>query len=249
MVAQNPDGGYLITPTDPLMEALFRDLEHSAMFLGHHEGLILGDLMRVQAEIYGIGLPAAPGELPRIVTWDRAGNHEIVAPTAPDAPLILAVSGHYTVIRPAREGQKAQYALSSGEPYAEVTLEDRTSGTPVTRPLIPSDGNCLLASLHYVKTNAPMSEEEKRGYRRFLAEHLRREAGRDVVTDLLSDMVLSLLNVHDVKPYVDEREAYSTLGPAVSAILKQDHSFGAAYQAVLAEAVVDQKQIQDYFQW
>jgi hypothetical protein len=172
-----------------------------------------------------------------VETWTQVGT---AAPEeAPDAPRILFEDRHYKVVRPTTDSRELpRYVDEHGTCYIELThTATDSSGTVREVPLIPADGHCLIAAIHYVQKRTPIRPEQVAFYRALLVERM---SLRDL-SALARDIVTETLRETPDDP--DAPGAWSGLGPRVSEFLRSEPSFAEAYRTAFTKKVEAQKRL------
>lgn len=218
--------------TPQLRGALVWDLEHSPMFLGVDESNILAREIGLGTDIFIPLVDRAGHGRPDALGRTLIGSHaRIGAGLPPDGHplgrLLLHIGQHYTVLEPAPPGAMPRFATGDGAAYVEIATQKIEPGRVLDVPVIPSDGHCLIASMHVLKHGTLPSPDQIRHYRRAVARDLPPAVLRTLAGDLARDL---LLQARPVLP----SGCFSGLGPAFSFALQNDPAFMARYQAANA---------------
>jgi hypothetical protein len=210
-------------PTDALRE----DVAESRMFLGHDEGQALATLLGLTVDVHMI-LEDRSGprtdDLGRTVIGIRSrfGTGNQPAPRQ-DGLALLSVQRHYTVLRPAFPSEVARYATTGGLPCVEITRPGPGSGGSAPRvPVIPSDGHCLISSLHYLNYGEVPSLEQVRAYRKRVADSL----APGVLAALAKELAEDVLK--EGRPLLPDG-CFAGLGPRFSLVLQADPEWRFRY--------------------
>jgi len=213
-------------------EALRQDLAHSPMFIGTDEGGLLAQRMDLVLDVHATLTSAVQDLLrdamgrKRINPVTRLGAAGVPAPR-PDGRILLHLGRHYTVARPAAPGEPGQFVDAEGSAYVEITREAAGLENPV--PVIPSDGHCLIASLHFLKHGKLPDPGQVSAYRAQVAMDLAPEALSNLVLEMAEEVV------RQPHPMLDNG-CFATLGPRVSALLENDPHFMKRYHLAVKAA-------------
>ncbi|GEM_PF-3771431 len=211
------------------VDALREDLAESRMFLGHDEGQVLARLLGLTVDVHMI-LEDRSGprtdDLGRTVIGIRSRFGAGDAPTLRhDGLALLSVQRHYTVLRPAFPAEVARYVTTSGLPCVEITRPGPGSqGSAPRVPVIPSDGHCMIASLHYLGHGEVPSLEQVRAYRRRVADGLAPEVLAALAKEVAEDIL------KEGRPLLPDG-CFAGLGPRFSLALRADPEWSLRYDS------------------
>jgi len=212
-----------------LTDALREDLAESRMFLGHDEGQVLAGLLGLTLDVHMV-LEDRSGprtdDMGRTVIGIRSRFGPGHQPTPRhDGLALLRVQRHYTVLRPAFPSEVARYVTTSGVPCVEITRPGPGSGGSAQRvPLIPSDGHCMISSLHYLIHGEAPGPEQVRWYRRRVADGLAPEILATLAKELAEDVL------KEGRPLLPDG-CFAGLGPRFSLALLADPEWSFRYDS------------------